>query len=322
MDDHTLFRFAVGGGLILPDGSVSPFLYKHGLVDIYAESKPLGVPWHPLKWRDFATLFIYLGLLWDLVSHTVTLPNEKREKYLHKLADVLSRLASGGRVSLKEAMSINGTLSHVTFVIPRGRSYLCNLSSFISTFSSRFSSRYPPPSVVSDLKWWFNILSSPPTPRNLVPKGAPQDPDLWVDTSTDWGIGMTLGGKWNAWTLQDGWKGQGRDIGWLEAVAVELAILTLFELGWKNACVLIHSDNQGVIGAFNRGRSRNFHVNLCIRRSEAISMCSNVAHILSYVESARNKADAISRGEIRSRTLRLPSVSLPEELQPYILPYV
>lgn len=322
MDDHTLFRFAVGGGLILPDGSVSPFLYKHGLVDIYAESKPLGVPWHPLKWRDFATLFIYLGLLWDLVSHTVTLPNEKREKYLHKLADVLSRLASGGRVSLKEAMSINGTLSHVTFVIPRGRSYLCNLSSFISTFSSRFSSRYPPPSVVSDLKWWFNILSSPPTPRNLVPKGAPQDPDLWVDTSTDWGIGMTLGGKWNAWTLQDGWKGQGRDIGWLEAVAVELAILTLFELGWKNACVLIHSDNQGVIGAFNRGRSRNFHVNLCIRRSEAISMCSNVTHILSYVESARNKADAISRGEIRSRTLRLPSVSLPEELQPYILPYV
>lgn len=322
VDDHTLFWYAIGGGNTELDGSIAHFLYHHGLVDIYAASKPLGVPWHPIKWRDFASLFIYLGLLWDLVSHTVTLPNEKREKYLHKLADVLSRLASGERISLKEAMSMNGTLSHVTFVIPRGRSYLGNLSSFISSFPSRFSSRHPPPSVVSDLKWWFNVLSSPPVPRNLVPKGSPHDPDLWVDASTDWGIGLTMGGKWNAWTLNSAWKGQGRDIGWLEAVAVELAILTLFDLGWKDACILIHSDNQGVIGAFNRGRSRNFHVNLCIRRSEAIAMCSNIAHILSYVESARNKADAISRGEIGSVSLRLPPITLPVELHPFIIPYV
>lgn len=321
VDDHTLFRYAISGGLLLPDGSTSPFIYNHGLIEIYAESEPLGVPWHPLKWRDFASLFIYLGLLWDLISHTVTLPNEKREKYLRKLTSLLSHLAAGGRISLKDAMSINGTLSHVTFVIPRGRSYLGNLSTFISSFPSRFSSRYPPPSVVSDLKWWFNTLSSPPIPRDLVPRGSPQDLNLWVDASTDWGIGLTLSEKWNTWTLVSGWKGQGRDIGWLEAVAVELAILTLFDLGWKNACILVHSDNQGVIGAFTRGRSRNFHVNLCIRRSEAIAMCSNVAHVLSYVESARNKADVISRGEVGSHTLRLPLVSLPVELQPFITPY-
>lgn len=181
----------------------------------------------------------------------MTLPNEKREKCLRKIADVLLRLASGGRILLKEAMSLNGTLSHVTFIVPRGRSYLCNLSAFISSFPSHFGSRYPPPSVVSDLKWWFNVLSSPPVPQNLVPRGLPQDPDLWVDTSTDWGIGLTLDGKWNTWTLVSGWKGQGCDIGWLEAVAVELAILTLFDLGWRDTCILVHSDNQGVIGAYH-----------------------------------------------------------------------
>lgn len=108
---------------------------------------------------------------------------------------------------------------------------------------------------------------------------------------------MVMGARWDAWTLREGWKGQGRDIGWLEAIAVELAVLTLFNLGWKNAAVLIRSDNQGVIGAFRSGRSRNFQVNLCIRRVETIAMASNVAHTFIYVESAKNKADAVSRGE-------------------------
>lgn len=265
---------------------------------------------------------IYLfSLLWDLDLCTISLPNEKHKKYLRKLADILSHLAWGGCISLKEAMSINGTLSHITFAIPRGCLFLCNLSSFILTFPSHFSSRHPPPLVISDLKWWFNVLSSEPVPQNLVPRGSPQDIDLWVDASTDWGISITLDGRWNMWTLQRGWKGCGRDIGWLEAVMVELAILTLFNLGWANMCVLIHLDNQGVIGAFQCGHSQNFQVNLYIQRSEAIAMCSNIAHIFTYVESAKNKADTISCGEVGSPSLRLSSITLPEELRPFILPY-
>lgn len=209
VDDHTLFRYAYSGGTISPDGSISPFLYHYGLRDIYNASRPLGVPWHPLKWCDYATLFIYLGLLWDLTSHTVSLPNEKHKKYLHKIADVLSHLASEKCISLKEAMSMNGTLSHVMFIILRGCSYLCNLSAFISSFPSCFSSRHPPPSVISDLKWWFNVLSLPPVPCNLIPRGPPCDLDLWVNTSTDWGIGLMLDKRWNTWTLINGWQGHG-----------------------------------------------------------------------------------------------------------------
>lgn len=81
---------------------------------------------------------------------------------------------------------------------------------------------------------------------------------------------------------------------------MELAILTLFDLGWKNTCILIHFDNQGVIGVFHHGQSRNFHVNLCICHSEAIAMSLNVTHVLTYVESPKNKADTISHGEVGS----------------------
>src|SRR6267154_162505 len=156
-------------------------------------------------------------------------------------------------MSCKDAMSLNGTLSHVSFVIPHGRAYLANLPGFIAQFPNKHSSRHSPPAVKKDLQWWFDILSSQPPPRNLSPRGPTQDLDLWVDASTEWGIGSVFGDQWNAWKVREGWKGQGRDIGWLEAIAVELAALTLFEMGWRNASVLIWSDNQGVIGAFQRG---------------------------------------------------------------------
>jgi hypothetical protein len=324
VDDHTFFRFATSGGLLLPDGSLSPFIYKHGLLEIYTLSKPLRVPWHPKKCRDFASIFVYLGFLWDLVQRSVTLPDKKRIKYRNKLASLLDVLNSRKSISYKDAMSLNGTLSHVTFVIPQGRAYLANLCTFIASFpsNSKFTKRHPPPSVKYDLKWWFNTLSRPPSARSLSPRGPLTDPDLWVDASTDWGVGIILGGKWNAWTLKQGWKGNGRDIGWLEAVAVELAVRTLFDQGLTNAAVLVHSDNQGVIGAFKHGRSRNFHVNLCIRRVEALAMTSNVLHTLIYTESAQNKADPISRGEVGSLSSRLPSPELPSELVNFISPYV
>jgi hypothetical protein len=156
----------------------------------------------------------------------------------------------------------------------------------------------------------------------LLPHGTTQDLNLWVDASTEWGIGIILKGKWNTWTLSENWKGNGRDIGWLEAIAVELAARTLCDQGLMNAVVIIHSDNQGVIGAFKCGHSRNFQVNLCIHRVEAIAMASNVLHILNYTESAHNKADPISRGEVGSPSSRLPSPKLPKELIDLILPYV
>jgi len=49
-------------------------------------------------------------------------------------------------------------------------------------------------------------------------------PRQWVDASTDWGIGMVIGSQWVAWKLVHGWKLDGRDIGWAESIALELAI--------------------------------------------------------------------------------------------------
>lgn len=265
---------------------------------------------------------LYLGFRWDLINKSVALPEAKQQKYLRKLTDLLSRLTSSQRISFTEAMSINGTLSHITFTIPHGRSYLSNISQFIAQYPSRFASRFPPPSVINDLKWWFNTLSHDQPPRSLSPRGSPIDIDIWVDASTDWGIGICIGNQWDAWRTIAGWKSSGRDIGWLEAIAVELAVRALYFAGWKDKSIIIHSDNQGVIGAFSHGRSRNFQVNLAIRRVEQLAMVSNVLHILTYTPSADNKADPISRGEVGSFESRLSPCQLPNELNQFITPYV
>jgi len=55
------------------------------------------------------------------------------------------------------------------------------------------------------------------------------DPDVWVDSSTDWGIGMVLRIQWATWKLIPGWKASGRDIGWAKSIALKLAVLIIID---------------------------------------------------------------------------------------------
>ncbi len=72
------------------------------------------------------------------------------------------------------------------------------------------------------------------------------------------GIGVVVNGKWDAWSLCPGWKSEGRNIGWLEALAVEFLVYILEANDLRDVTIPAHSDNQGVIGAFEKGRSRVF----------------------------------------------------------------
>jgi hypothetical protein len=55
----------------------------------------------------------------------------------------------------------------------------------------------------------------------------------------------------------------------------------------------------------------------------AIALARNISFDLRYVESAKNPADPISRGEVGPASLRLdPVIELPLELVPYFKYYV
>ena len=277
--------------------------YGHDMWDIIFASAPLGVRWSLPKCFPHAFEATYNGFRWFLITKRVGLPEEKRTKYLARV-DHARAQAKGGRGSLtwKDATTLNGTLSHITFVYPAGRARLPNLCAFIADFGPDpfpGQKRHPARSVAADLDWWHEALSVIGHTRKLVARGRPVDPDIWVDASTDWGIGLVVGNSFAAWRWKlplAEWRTQGRDIGWAEMVAVELAVLWLEQTGWADKDVIVRSDNQGVIDAIKNGRSRNFQVNLVIRRTDSVCMAQNIRLDMRYVESKTNRADPVSRG--------------------------
>ena len=101
---------------------------------------------------------------------------------------------------------------------------------------------------------------------------------------------------------------------------VTIRLYILEAMGIANTTLLIHSDNQGTIGSLGKGRSRNFHINLSIRRSYIVLASQFITPELVYITSENNPADPISRGELGPTDSRIAvSISLPDELRSILL---
>jgi len=62
-------------------------LYLYDLASILDIKRPLGIPWHPIeaKGQDFGPMVSYVGFVWDLEHHSVSLSPKKCNKYLTKV---------------------------------------------------------------------------------------------------------------------------------------------------------------------------------------------------------------------------------------------
>jgi hypothetical protein len=312
-DDLKVFRYPVAAGKFHHD----EFQYDYDRGEALSRISSLQVPWHKDKGDLlFSYVTIFIGFRWDLPNKTVCLPEEKRLKF-HNRVRIFLDCFTGHRCSLLDVQKIHGSLCHVAFVYVEGCSRLPALSNFIASFmDNEHTRRYPPQSVTTDLRWWLRILDVPDFYRKLLPRSPCQDMAIFVDASTSWGIGIVIAGRWLALQLRDNWKIQGRDICWLETVAIEILLYILVAMDVTNTTLLIHSDNQGTIGSLNKGRSRNFHINSSIRRAYVVLISHSITPELVYVASENNPADPISRGEPGSIQSRIDvSFSLPDELQ-------
>ena len=202
------------------------------------------------------------------------------------------------KVSLEDTMKVHGTLQHVSFILVAGNSYLPSLSCAIKAFKDdRHRQHHVARDVCADLSWWKQALAAVLISHLLLPHTL-LDPDVWVDASTSWGVGLVVKGHWVAWHLLAGWQAEDHDIGWAEMVAMELAMLWIQSAGIRDSKVSVHGDNMGVLGALEKGRSWNMACNLCIRRISTILMPSNVLLDPVYVTSEMNLTDACSRSKL------------------------
>lgn len=248
----------------------------------------------------------------------MALPNDKREKYLQKLND----WSSLGSISLKTTESLIGTLNHACLVIPHGRSHLASLYAFCASFpvnTSHFLRHRPHKAVREDVEWWKSTLSKEWCGINIVRPPEPLDDELFVNVSTSWGVGLVLNNKWLAWPLKSGWKSDGRDIGWAEMIAINLAVKTLITAGYTGCHIILKSDNTGVVGALAAGYSRSTQQNFILRHIVDSFQMHNIWLTIKWVPTDLNIADRPSRGNFPSRSLLFP---FPPAVPPYLKEFI
>ncbi|KAG9105221.1 hypothetical protein FRC07_009484, partial [Ceratobasidium sp. 392] len=269
---------------------------RFSLEAIYAYAVAFGWPWKPSKSQPFADLFRYLGFDWIISARLVRLPESKREKFLARLRAWMGK----DRVATKETEVLVGSLVHCTLVIPEGRPRLAGLIRFMAALTrsgrSLFMTRPPSEAALADVKWWSTRLSSPHNGMSITPPPPPCGRAVYSDASTSFGIGIIIDDEFISLRLAPGWKSEGRDIGWAEAIALEMAIIWLTHMGCRDASVTAHCDNQGIVFAWEACRSRNAHQNESIARSYATAVAHNLLVNVPYIRSEDNPADLPSRG--------------------------
>lgn len=305
-------------GDLIPLGcTVVEFTYGYTVADIVRITAPLRFPWAEAKWQMHAFENTFLGFTWDVWHRRVSIPDSKRIKYVGRVHALLSATEAVG-VGLKALEQCHGSLMHITFVMRDGLSRLPALQRFINGFKLSYHVRHRlTPAARSDLKWWQSALGSPGAFRTLVDRGEPVERGISVDASKTFGIGIRTGNQYKAWKWKRGALGpgaRGRDIGGAEAIALEMAIRYLRAMGVRGEFTAMKGDNTSTIAAFDRGRGRNVWTNESVRRSRELLQEMDGEVAVTYVKSADNPADQVSRGDFTGLT-RLPcTFAVPDEL--------
>ena len=292
--------------------------FTYADTDIDRVSDELGIPWEHSKTVPFSNVVPYLGFVWNLTTRTVEVPLEKKSKYRQAIEEWQKK----PRHTLAEVQKLYGKLLHTTLVVPAGRAYLTNLEIMLALFNNRpFVPHTPPRDTPQDLIWWARLLDTETLSRH-IPGPAPLD-DLraFSDASSGFGIGITIGDNWRAWRLLPGWKADGRDIGWAEAVGFELLVRSILSSSSGSVNLKVYGDNKGVVEGWWKGRSRNKQANLVFRRIHALMGARQSSVHTRYAPSKENPADDPSQGVYPPRSLLLPRLPIPPELDDFIVDF-
>jgi hypothetical protein len=282
-----------------PINSFPPFQFSWGVSDFVKLAAELGIECPPSKIVDFGPVSRYIGFDWYWDLKVVRIPEEKRQKVL----EIIQLTDSNPKISLSSLRTICGKLSHFSMAVPEGRAFLRGLWSMQTKMDLECKGKSWQlwPSAAADLAWWRSLLSSAHVGMRLCTQRIPNDSfALYCDASSSFGIGIVIGDEFDRFQLAPNWQtadGILRDIGFAEFIAVELLVFYFFTLHDIRDChILIHTDNMGVIGAWEQRSSRNPEQNQVLIRIMRRLLDRQCFLTLKYIKSSENPADAPSRG--------------------------
>ena len=232
----------------------------------------------------------HLGLVWDTVSYTVSVPFDKLVKVQEKCL-----IALKSRVSIQFLSSILGSIEFFRWGFPFAAIHYRSLQRCVTSHLSRgfsYDTRiFPSQSACQDLEWWASC--GPSLPARSLYSFSP-DINIWSDSSeTGWGGWTSQGDRtYGFWSLFESFL----HINILELKAVLLLFQSFFRQTY-NCSILIHTDNTTVIAYINN-QGGSCSARLCHLALELWNFCiqRNIMIQAIHIPGVENtEADKLSR---------------------------
>ena len=239
----------------------------------------------------------HLGLVWDSVQYSVSVP-------LDKIAGVKSKclVALSSKVRVRFLSSILGSVEYFKWGYPFAAMHYRRLQRFVNSCFARGLSYdcrvFPSSSARIDLEWWSSVGDSLPY-RSLSPFVA--DLELYCDASlSGWGCWTSDGREsFGAWSSEEAEL----HINILEGLAVLFAFQCFYKSTY-NCSILVRCDNTSVISYVNKQGGTTCS-RLCDIALEIWEFCvdRNLSLSASHLSGVSNvRADRLSRLEHRDHS--------------------
>ena len=288
----------MGGARVLP--YVDDFLFiAHSLAAalrlrarVEALLTALGMSRNPDKgeWEPTQNL-VHLGLRVDLQAGKFFAPEEKLASIAALAKSMMGRAARNRRwLPVKELAALAGKAQFLYLAIPVARYYLREMHDVVATAHSWSAQVKVTNQLQRDLRWWMRV----PEERNGADMFTSRMTAVLHTDSSQYGWGGVLNEELEA---RGFWYGTDREkhITWKELKAVRLSVESFLPL-LRGGRVLLHEDNQAVVGVLSNLTSRSPAMMSELRKLWYLLDNNDIWLQPRYIRSAANVwADRLSR---------------------------
>lgn len=278
-------------------------------------------------------IVVFLGMLLNSVTQTVSIPVEKRNKALTQIDNLLRTKVT----TVKYLQQLTGLLNFICRAVVPGRAFTRRLyAKFHSGMKSHYHVRVDK-EMRCDLHVWQTFLSDQKVlcrpfvdfSSNYGETAINQQFFTDASAAVDKGFAGFFRGSWFAYPWSDmgtafleAMKDNEISINYLELFALFAGVVR-FGAAFKNKRVNVFCDNQSVVSMINNSTSSCRRSMVLIRLLTLISLKFNCRIFAKWVKSKQNYlADSLSRGEFRRFWRLAPSgtdrdmTTLPKEIWP------
>ena len=279
-----------------------------------------------VSWKKCAspsTCVRYLGIDFDTVSMTLSLPKDK----LEKLREELEFFRNRTRATTKQFQRLCGIVAHCANVIHGGRTFSRRIIDLLKGLPENNKRIRLSAEFQLDLRWWLNFSLIFNGKEYIIVSNFGKGPVVDTDASFA-GYGKVCGHDWQAGYFDSGlrpselhldpyhnhWPNvemtDSKNIDYLELVPVFLALQS-YQHDWANHHVLFKTDNTQVLSMVNKGLSVNKECMAILREIFWVCAKKNIYISAVHIPGEFNHVpDLLSRIKSSNALSKIENLSL------------